>query len=100
MTAAGAGQIAALLLPWYDAHKRSMPWRGLKDPYAIWVSETMLQQTRVETVTGYFSRFMAAFPTVQALADAPLDEVLKLWEGLGYYRRARNLHRGARQIVE
>ena len=95
-----AGQIAALLLPWYDVNKRSMPWRGLKDPYAIWVSETMLQQTRVETVTGYFSRFMAAFPTVQALADAPLDEVLKLWEGLGYYRRARNLHRGARQIVE
>ena len=95
-----AGRIAGLLLPWYDEHKRTMPWRGLKDPYAIWVSETMLQQTRVETVRAYFGRFMAAFPTVGVLAEAPLDEVLKLWEGLGYYRRARNLHAGACQVMK
>ncbi len=91
--------VSSLLLNWYDHHKRTLPWRGLQDPYAIWVSETMLQQTRVETVLSYYPRFMHAFPAVKALADAPLDEVLKLWEGLGYYRRAQNLHKGAQQVM-
>ncbi len=77
-----------------------MPWRGSRDPYAIWVSETMLQQTRVETVRGYFARFLARFPDVRALAAAETDDVLKLWEGLGYYRRARNLHAAARLVAE
>jgi len=89
-----------LLLSWYDAHKRELPWRDVSDPYQTWVSEIMLQQTRVETVMRYFPRFIAAFPDVHALAAAPLDAVLKLWEGLGYYSRARNLHRGAQEIVE
>lgn len=76
-----------------------MPWRKLSDPYAIWVSEIMLQQTRVDTVKAYFQRFMARFPTVAALAAAPADEVLSLWSGLGYYARARNLHAAAAEIV-
>ena len=91
---------AALLLAWYDAHARSLPWRGIHDPYRTWVSETMLQQTRVETVLAYYERFLQRFPTVEALAAAPEDDVLKLWEGLGYYRRAKNLHRGAQQVME
>ncbi|MBR6028832.1 MAG: A/G-specific adenine glycosylase [Clostridia bacterium] len=89
----------AALLAWYDLHRRTMPWRGLRDPYAIWVSETMLQQTRVETVLGYFPRFMEAFPTLADLARAEEAEVLKQWEGLGYYSRARHLHAGARQVM-
>ncbi|MGN0745743.1 MAG: A/G-specific adenine glycosylase [Aristaeellaceae bacterium] len=93
-------EAAALLLEWYDAHARSLPWRGIHDPYRTWVSETMLQQTRVETVLAYYDRFLERFPTVEALAAAPEEDVLKLWEGLGYYRRARNLHRGAQQVVE
>lgn len=88
-----------LLLQWYDAHARTLPWRGIHDPYRTWVSETMLQQTRVETVRGYYERFLQRFPTVETLAAAPLDDVLKLWEGLGYYSRARNLHKGAQQVV-
>ena len=92
-------EVAALLLAWYDAHARSLPWRGIHDPYRTWVSETMLQQTRVETVLAYYDRFLQRFPTVEALAAAPEDDVLKLWEGLGYYRRARNLHRGAKQVM-
>ncbi|MGN0794270.1 MAG: A/G-specific adenine glycosylase [Aristaeellaceae bacterium] len=88
-----------LLITWYDRNARTLPWRGIHDPYRTWVSETMLQQTRVETVLGYYERFLTRFPTVQALADAQQDEVLKLWEGLGYYSRARNLHRGAQQVV-
>lgn len=87
------------LLKWYDANARELPWRGIHDPYRTWVSETMLQQTRVETVLGYYERFLARFPTVEQLALAPLDDVLKLWEGLGYYSRARNLHRGAQQVM-
>ncbi len=87
------------LLDWYDANRREMPWRGHPDPYAVWVSEIMLQQTQVETVRGYFARFMQAFPTVAALAAAQQQQVLKLWEGLGYYTRARNLQRAAQQIV-
>lgn len=87
------------LLQWYDAHARVLPWRGVRDPYRTWVSETMLQQTRVETVIGYYQRFLERFPTVEALAEADQDEVLKLWEGLGYYSRARNLHKGAKQVM-
>ncbi|MBQ8313719.1 MAG: A/G-specific adenine glycosylase [Oscillospiraceae bacterium] len=90
---------AELLLRWYDQHARVLPWRGIHNAYHTWVSETMLQQTRVETVLAYFERFIRRFPTVEALAAAPEDEVLKLWEGLGYYRRARNLHKGAQQVV-
>ena len=89
---------------WFDGARRPMPWRetgadGRRDPYRVWISEVMLQQTRVETATPYFERFVAAFPTVAALAAAPLDRVLKLWEGLGYYSRARNLHRAAGVVV-
>lgn len=92
------------LVAWFDAHRRAMPWReadahGRRDPYHVWVSEVMLQQTRVETVIPYFYRFTDAFPTVEALAAAAQDEVLKLWEGLGYYSRARNLHTAARKVV-
>ncbi len=75
-------EVSSLLLPWYDRCKRRLPWRDQPDPYATWVSETMLQQTRVETVLSYYPRFMARFPTVQALAEAPIEDVLKLWEGL------------------
>jgi len=87
------------LLAWYDANKREMPWRGHPDPYAVWVSEIMLQQTQVETVRGYFARFLAAFPSVSALAAAPQQAVLKAWEGLGYYSRARNLQKAAQTVV-
>lgn len=87
------------LLTWFAAHKADLPWRRRRDAYAVWVSEIMLQQTQVSTVIPYFERFMARFPTVHALAAAPLDDVLKAWEGLGYYSRARNLHRTAQIIV-
>jgi len=90
---------AADLVAWYDQTGAELPWRGDADPYHIWLSEIMLQQTQIETVKPYYARFLAAFPTVEALAAAPLDEVLKLWEGLGYYSRARNLHRAAEQIA-
>ena len=89
----------AALCDWFDDNMRPLPWRENREPYRIWVSEVMLQQTRVETVIGYFERFMARFPTVQALAAAQRDEVLKLWEGLGYYRRADYLLKGAAYIV-
>ncbi|RMG28600.1 MAG: adenine DNA glycosylase [Gammaproteobacteria bacterium] len=92
---------AARLLAWYDRHGRhDLPWQHPRDPYRIWVAEIMLQQTRVETVIPYFERFLARFPDVQALAAASEDEVLGLWSGLGYYARARNLHRAARRIQE
>jgi len=87
------------LLAWYHRGHRDLPWRRARDPYAIWVSEIMLQQTRVETVTPYYQRWMGRFPTVAALAEAPLDDVLTHWAGLGYYARARNLHAAAREIV-
>jgi A/G-specific adenine glycosylase len=87
------------LLVWYDAHKRDLPWRKSRDPYAIWVSEIMLQQTRVDTVIPYWTRFLERFPTPNALADASEDEVLGAWSGLGYYRRARLLHRGVKEVV-
>ena len=88
------------LLAWYRKHKRDLPWRRNKDPYRIWVSEIMLQQTRVETVIPYYHRFMEQFPTVEALADAPEEQVLKAWEGLGYYSRARNLQAAVREVKE
>lgn len=86
------------LLAWYDSQKRDLPWRINRDPYRVWVSEIMLQQTRVETVKPYYQNFMEKFPTVEALADAPEEEVLKAWEGLGYYSRARNLQAAAREV--
>ncbi|MFN0062117.1 MAG: A/G-specific adenine glycosylase [Myxococcaceae bacterium] len=95
--------IARLRTPigrWFRQRKRDLPWRRTKDPYAIWLSEVMCQQTQVATVIPYWERFMARFPTPRALANASLDDVLKLWKGLGYYSRARNLHRAARMIVE
>lgn len=88
------------VLRWYALHKRSLPWRGQKDPYAIWVSEIMLQQTRVETVIPYYERWMKRFPDIARLAEASESEVLSTWEGLGYYGRARNLHRAAKQVLE
>jgi A/G-specific adenine glycosylase len=91
--------LRARLIAWYRVHQRDLPWRRSRDPYAIWISESMLQQTRVETVTPYFERFLGRFPDVASLARADLDEVLGLWTGLGYYSRARNLHRAARQLV-
>jgi len=92
--------IGQRLLAWYHRHRRDLPWRHTQDPYAIWVAEIMLQQTRVDTAIDYYERFLTRFPTTEALAAAPLDEVLKAWEGLGYYARARNLHKAARQVVE
>ena len=92
--------IADLLLPWYAENQRTLPWRNHPDPYAVWVSEIMLQQTRVETVIAYFRRWMSAFPSVADLAQADEREVLALWEGLGYYSRARNLHRAAKVLVD
>ena len=91
---------AERLLAWYAVHQRALPWRGAPDPYHVWVSEIMLQQTQVETVIPYYQRWLAAFPTLGALAAAPQQQVLALWEGLGYYSRARNLHRAAQQVVQ
>ena len=88
------------LLEWFDDHQRDLPWRHVGDPYAVWVSEVMLQQTRVATVVDYFENWMERFPTVEALADTAVEEVLEMWSGLGYYRRARYLHQAARQIVD
>jgi A/G-specific adenine glycosylase len=88
------------ILDWYGRHARDLPWRGHPDPYAVWVSEIMLQQTRVEAVIPYFQRWMDRFPTLQHLADASEQDVLSIWEGLGYYSRARSLHKAARLIVD
>jgi A/G-specific adenine glycosylase len=90
---------AAALLDWFARAAADLPWRAARDAYRIWLSEIMLQQTQVATVIPYYARFLDAFPTVEALAAAPLDDVLKRWEGLGYYSRARNLHRAAQRIV-
>ncbi len=87
------------LLRWYDASRRELPWRGISDPYRTWISEVMLQQTRVAAVVTYYRRFVRRFPDVHSLARAPESAVLAAWSGLGYYRRARMLHRAARQIV-
>ncbi len=88
------------LLAWYDRSRRALPWRATRDPYRVWLSEVMLQQTRVEVVLPYYERFLARFPSVEALAAAAEAEVLALWSGLGYYRRARQLHAAARRLVE
>ncbi len=87
------------LLAWYAACRRDLPWRASREPYPVWVSEVMLQQTRVEAVIPYFHRFMAALPTVEALSNAPEEQLLKLWEGLGYYSRVRNMRKAAQRIV-
>ena len=92
-------KVSALLLKWFGHNARNLPWRRTKDPYAIWVAEIMLQQTQSDTVKPYYHRFLKRFPTVRQLARARLDTVLKLWEGLGYYSRARNLHLAAKRIV-
>ena len=96
----GQGVFTSALLRWFAANGRDLPWRGLNDPYAIWVSEIILQQTRIDQGTDYWLRFMERFPDVESLAAASEDEVLRLWQGLGYYSRARNMHAAARQIVE
>ena len=88
------------LLAWYDANKRDLPWRRTQDPYKIWISEIMLQQTRVDTVIPYYERFLDWFPTIADLAQAPEEKLLKAWEGLGYYSRVRNMRKAAQQIME
>ena len=93
-------EIIARLFTWYDAHHRELPWRATRNPYYIWVSEVILQQTRVAQGYDYFVRFVNRFPTVETLAAAPEDEVMRLWQGLGYYSRARNLHAAAKQVVQ
>ncbi len=92
--------LPGVLLPWYEKNKRDLPWRHSKDPYHIWLSEIMLQQTRVEAVKGYYARFLAALPTIEDLANADDELLLKLWEGLGYYSRVRNLKKAASVIME
>ena len=98
-----AGELSGDLLAWYDRHRRALPWRAapgqVSDPYRVWLSEVMLQQTTVKAVAPYFERFVARWPDVEALAAAPLEDVLRLWAGLGYYARARNLHACARAVV-
>jgi len=93
------GVFRANLLRWFEKHRRELPWRRQRTPYRVWVAETMLQQTRVDQVAPYFRRFMKAFPSLRSLAGASQSQVLKVWEGLGYYGRARNLHETARRIV-
>jgi A/G-specific adenine glycosylase len=99
MEAADKRRFRGAVLKWYDQHGRKLPWRESADPYRIWLSEVMLQQTTVAAVVPYFERFTARFPTIQSLAEADLEEVLRLWEGLGYYSRARNLHRASQAVV-
>ena len=93
-------QFRQALVEWFKQEKRDLPWRHTRDPYKIWVSEVMLQQTRVDTVIPYYNRFMEKYPTAEKLAYAPQEELLKMWEGLGYYSRARNLQAGVREVVE
>ena len=93
-------QLRTSLLAWFDRHGRSLPWRETRDPYRVWVSEIMLQQTRVAAAIPYYERWIDRFPTIDHLADAPVDDVLKAWEGLGYYSRARNLHTAAQMVRE
>ena len=103
LTREALAELRARLLAWYAENRRDLPWRASPgqepDPYRVWLSEVMLQQTRVDTVLPYYARWLARFPTLRSLADAPLDDVLKAWEGLGYYSRARNFHRAAREVV-
>jgi len=96
----GRAALRALLLAWYDRNRRDLPWRRTSDPYRIWISEVMLQQTTVHTVLPYYAAFLTRFPTLKALAEEPEEEVLAAWSGLGYYHRARNLHRGAQHVAE
>ncbi len=91
---------ASKLLTWYSIHQRNLPWRTTRDPYKIWISEVILQQTRIIQGIPYYERFISRYPSVQQLADAPQEEVLRLWQGLGYYSRARNLHACARIITQ
>ncbi len=91
--------LAPRILIWYHEHKRILPWRDHPDPYAVWISEIMLQQTRVDTVIAYFKKWMKSFPSIESLARANEQDVLKLWEGLGYYSRARNLHKAAKILL-
>ncbi|HLN87985.1 MAG TPA: A/G-specific adenine glycosylase, partial [Candidatus Limnocylindrales bacterium] len=98
MAANNLSPIRRKLLNWYDKHRRDLPWRRTDDPYAIWISEIMLQQTQVATVLPYYEKFLRAFPTIEALDRAPLERVLRAWSGLGYYRRAENIKKAARQI--
>lgn len=93
-------QLPGLLLPWYEQNKRDLPWRQDREPYHVWLSEIMLQQTRVEAVKGYYTRFLTALPTIKSLAAADPEQLNKLWEGLGYYSRVRNLQKAAKQIME
>ena len=93
-------EIVVPLLKWYEKNKRTLPWRENKNPYSIWISEIMLQQTRIEAVKNYYARFMKELPTIQSLATVEEEKLLKLWEGLGYYNRARNLQKAAKQIEE
>lgn len=97
--AARAREIARALLAWFDGRERDVPWRGARDPYRVWVAEVMAQQTRLDTVRPYYRAFLERFPDVGSLAAAPLDDVLKAWQGLGYYARARHLHAAARVIA-
>jgi len=97
--AAADRRFATNLLAWYLKSGRNLPWRGTSDPYAIWLSEIMLQQTQVATVIPYYPRFLRAFPTIQSLAAASQQTVFAQWEGLGYYARARHLHRAAQRMV-
>ena len=87
------------ILSWFERNARDLPWRHSKDPYHIWVSEVMLQQTQVETVIPYYHRFLSRFPTIRSLAEASMDEVLKVWENMGYYARSRHLHSAAQEIL-
>ncbi len=93
-------QLPARLLPWFEKNKRELPWRRNREPYHVWLSEIMLQQTRVEAVKGYYERFLERLPDIEALARAEENELLKLWEGLGYYSRVRNLQKAAKKIME
>src|SRR2546426_3470664 len=93
-------EVRTWLLAWYDANRRDLPWRHTRDPYRILVAEYLLQRTRIASGTPYYERFLERFPTVRDLAAAPLDDVLSVWEGLGFYGRARNLHAAARSIVQ
>lgn len=100
LSAAKERRIRQALIRWYGKHQRRMPWRDTRDPYRIWLSEAMLQQTQVKTVIPYYHRFLKRFPTIQDLARSDLQEVLKMWEGLGYYARARNFHRAAGVVTD
>lgn len=99
MTLTLSPELCDRLLPWFAAHRRDLPWRRDREPYHVWISEIMLQQTRVEAVKGYYERFLCELPDVRTLAEAPEAQLLRLWEGLGYYSRVRNLQRAAKQIV-